>query len=447
MKKSNRKKVVKIPIFLIVLLIALIGFVFSKLNSNTVTNTKKNATIAYSMEGTEYEEAGRVGRIKQSIIVGRETGVGPFDDDNEPGNDKDADNDIVRSFDQITWSIANITELKDQHSGSYTGGVLQIKAELPGNIRMSGEAPYAKWDVDSMAGIFENIEVSEDGRTFTATRNLVDNEGEVTIPNSKEVKLVLKILGAPNGLEISPTITTNIVGNDENEKYTFTANNPDLTNPNSIVRVSAAPRLNISLVKNGVLNYRGYFDDTAKTEVEKENKTETTTYGRIQGYSLILQLYNQRAQQGLKGIEIPKGDITFDLTLNESIGTTTVTEQEGYTPKIWEYKENKSSNKGKNDKNMIWAGISASNYSYSTAPYNTGNTYNACYDGGIWTITHDSEKPYIYHVTVKNYRFNNEFTFPNRVASRSLAESRSYGENVGPFSVGYLQAIMQMPED
>ena len=33
------------------------------------------------------------------------------------------------------------------------------------------------------------------------------------------------------------------------------------------------------------------------------------------GYSFIVQLYNNDKEKGMKGIEFPKGDITFDIDL------------------------------------------------------------------------------------------------------------------------------------
>lgn len=33
------------------------------------------------------------------------------------------------------------------------------------------------------------------------------------------------------------------------------------------------------------------------------------------GYSITLQLYNDNIDKGMKGIEIPTGDITFDIDL------------------------------------------------------------------------------------------------------------------------------------
>ena len=40
------------------------------------------------------------GRISSSQVIQTKTGTGPFDKNDEPGNDSSEDNNIVRSFDQ-----------------------------------------------------------------------------------------------------------------------------------------------------------------------------------------------------------------------------------------------------------------------------------------------------------------------------------------------------------
>ena len=41
------------------------------------------------------------------------TGTGPWDDNDEAGNDSSEDNNIVRSFDQVTYTIESTMALKD----------------------------------------------------------------------------------------------------------------------------------------------------------------------------------------------------------------------------------------------------------------------------------------------------------------------------------------------
>ena len=47
------------------------------------------------------------GKISSSQVIQTKTGTGPFDENDEPGNDSSEDNNIVRSFDQVTWTVEN----------------------------------------------------------------------------------------------------------------------------------------------------------------------------------------------------------------------------------------------------------------------------------------------------------------------------------------------------
>ena len=42
---------------------------------------------------------------------------------------------------------------------------------------------------------------------------------------------------------------------------------------------------------------------------------EGDTLGRMYGYGILLQLYNENSSKGLKGIEYPTGEITFDIDM------------------------------------------------------------------------------------------------------------------------------------
>ena len=430
-KKSN-KKTIKISLIWPILIVGLIVF-FSYRKVENVQRVAENKNLQ-TMSQEDIDKVGQNGIITEAVITGRKTGTGPFDDNNEPGNDKDADNNIVRSFDQITWTIENTMNLKNAGLGeSYKGGVLQVKAELPENVsNVEGSPKVAEWDLNSM-GWVEDGNVSADGRIFTGKYAL--SETEVTVPGKQSLVFVLKVLGAPNGLEIVPTFTLSLQGNEENEKFIL---------KDSAIKVSATPRLNVQLKRNTYVNYRSYFDDEKKDEVD--SKTATSTYGRMQGYGITLQLYNSNPDNKIKGIELPKGEITFDLTFNELNGTTDVTNEENYTPKMWEYKEHIKSDSGKNNKNMKWNGSNSTSTGKSIAPFNTGASINMCYNGGNWNIIQDGEKANVYHIKINNYLFDPEFNFPKINAGDNTSSNEVYGKNIGCFSVGYIQTILQMPE-
>ena len=235
-KQKNNKRVKKY--FAICLVLIIIGIV-TFLNTGKVENIKKNfeEKHLHVMGQEEINKVGQNGKITESVITLRKTGTGPFDSDNTPGNDKDEDNDVVRSFDQITYTLENTTKLKAAEQGlSYKGGVLQVKAEIPEDlVNVEGSPKVVEWDLNSM-GWVEDGNVSADGRIFTGKYTL--SETEVTVPGKQTLVFVLKVLGAPNGMEITPTFTVSLQGNDEQEKYELT---------DSVIKVSAAPKINVQL--------------------------------------------------------------------------------------------------------------------------------------------------------------------------------------------------------
>src|SRR5690625_5184792 len=101
-------------------------------------------------------------KISSSQIIQTKTGTGPFDENDEPGNDSSEDNNIVRSFDQVTWTIENTMVLNNGDSAGYTGGKIYFEAILPDVFN----SETAKWDLESMAWI-ENSNLSDDGLTNT----------------------------------------------------------------------------------------------------------------------------------------------------------------------------------------------------------------------------------------------------------------------------------------
>ena len=87
----------------------------------------QNENLTNSVNGEEQNEAdlqtarsinGDLGYISSIDTKEVKTGTGPFDKDDKPGNDSSENNDIVRSFDQLTWTYNLTFKLKDADSGT-----------------------------------------------------------------------------------------------------------------------------------------------------------------------------------------------------------------------------------------------------------------------------------------------------------------------------------------
>lgn len=121
-------------------------------------------------------------------------------------------------------------------------------------------------------------------------------QGGCTVP------IVLEVGGKGEGDIVQPTIESWVEGYKETVQIV-----PDE------VKVTSVPKYNIQLVK-GICSQRGTFDFSTATYNKDKNKVE----GYEAVYGIVLQLRNDDYDKGIKGVELPKGDITFDVDFNST---------------------------------------------------------------------------------------------------------------------------------
>ena len=386
-------------------------------------NVKLSKDDVMSLTEAEQIEVGKNSKITSATITQRKTGTGPWDDNDDAGNDTSEDNDIVRSFDQVTYTVEYTMGLKDGASvENYKGGAIEVKAELP-----EACANVVKWDTDSMAWM-EDATVSSDGRTITGKYTM--SSTEITVPGKQTLVFVLKVLGAPNKLTVQPTFTSNLLGNDESEKVSI---------QDSVVTVSAAPNYNVRIDRNTFL--------ANKTSVDYGSGS---TLGRMYGYGIYLELYNQSADKRLKGIEYPKGDITFDVNLKlERSGFETNELEEitdKCTPILWNYGINNwPANPLISGRNMWTNGNSYFEYqtNFPLGVPRTDRTYTVK-NSGKWKMTQNGSK---IAVTVSNYELDGIFPIYNYMHESAVRDQKAYNDNEGIFSVGYFQIFVPDNEE
>ena len=373
-------------------------------------------------------EVGRNGYISSAQIIERVTGTGPWDENDEPGNDSSPDNDIVRSFDQVTWTVNLTTALKEGVAqGLYTGGVVEFTATLPDEYAKTEFAPYMEWDLDSMSWI-EDASLSEDGITLTGKYSL--SETETTLPGAQTLVFVLKLYGVANDSEFAPTFTFNLAGNEETEKTTITDSN---------VRVSATGKYNIQLNDHtGTLS--------TKTTVDYG---EGKTNGRMYGYGFTVQLYNEDESKGLKGVEYPQGEISFDIDLKlerSQFGSDELEDiTDGATPILWNYRIN---NWMQNDRSGEVENRDMYRENYHDIfdrdlpiGIDVGDRRFSALDSGDIKIIQNGSR---LNVTINNYKFDYEYPhYDSQWESATMnSRRRIYADNIGTFCVGYIQIFV-----
>ena len=358
-------------------------------------------------------------KITSAQIIQTKTGTGPFDENDEPGNDSSEDNNIVRSFDQVTWTIENTMAVKGNNATSYTGGKIYVEATVKGSEFTS---ETFKWDKDSMKWM-ENATISSDGLTITGCYTLTSTD--VTVPGKQNLVLVAKVLGATNGTKLQPTIKTWLNGNTEEDKVTLV---PDT------VTVSAAPSYNVKLIRNGSCANR--------TTLKVGNQDVT---GRVYGYAVVFQLYNSSISKGLKGIEYPTGKISVDLDMSLSkkkANSSQITDiTDTVTPLLYNYILAATGTKGLIDGKNLYTGSSSFTYNgNSSFPQGKASSdRTACvYDSGTPKLTQNGSK---LTLEIEGYKFDGTFPKYNYAYDRA-APSIAYTENIGCFASIYFQVIV-----
>ena len=406
--RINRFKKIILLVFFIMLVILLVSMFTIKAESRQIVLSKKENNIE------NIDESNAI--VSSATIIDTKTGTGPFDDNDEPGNDSSESNNIIRSFDQITWTLdLTINSKNDEAIG---GSKIQIEITLPEET-----ANVVKWDLEKMKWI-ENGAVSDDGRTLTGSYTVSDTE---TSSSAKQTLIfTLQVYGAKNGTKIIPNFTFMIEKNQENEKKTTVGEE---------IKVSSKGKYNIQLQSNtGSLSN--------KTTV---NYGSGDVSGRMYGYGFTVQLYNDSVEKELKGLEYPEGEITFDIDLKlerskaDSEDYEDITNQ--CTPILWNYSLNNwSETKGLIEgRNMYYInGYHRYSSGLPLGIYDGDNTYST-YDSGDIKITQEGSR---LKVSINNYSFNGIFPYYGSSYRGAPNRTKVYSNNIGTFSVGYMQIFV-----
>ncbi|MCD7766761.1 MAG: Cna B-type domain-containing protein, partial [Lachnospiraceae bacterium] len=392
-----------------------------------------------------------VGGLSVTSIV---DGTAPFDSDDEAGDDSSDSNRIVRSFDYVSYTLSYTTALADEKV-SVDSGTLYVEFVLPCSPNIAiFNMDAMNWMVDPKLTYYfadgttgTGYDDAEDvvKQVLTGYRELT-NAASMAIPGAGTLSVGLYVGAAPNGTVVQPSFTLWMKDNKETQKVSVT---PDA------VTVSAAPKYKVQIKQAVDMNVYGEYDlSTGNENAAQDTVSDASTVrGRMEGYGITVLMENDSVEKGLKGLEFQSGEITFDITLNEysmNASGVLLSDQTGYTPVMWDYDENvRSSSYGEWGRQFV----RLMGFAYNAAPFNVlgcsySSIYDACYDGGDWSITQDADDPLTYHVTIKDYSVDTEnYIFPTRNCDWTTTTSAgtAYKANQACFSAGSIQAVMQFP--
>lgn len=261
--------------------------------------------------------------VSRLRLIDRITGTAPFDADNERGDDKDENNDIVRSYDTVTYDY-EYTLTPDSTMDYYRRTRVGFRFELPyPKDKVTFDAEKMGW-VDHTPGYEPKLTTETiDGivtQVYTCYRLLEPTSQSPTVnPGTGSIGLSVAVKGAPHGYRFHPTVKAWPAWDASNPTNTGTHKRAEDTPKD--VTVSAKLNLNVRMVNYGDVD-RGVFDFSSGA-ANAPNKDEGKVTGLGLGVALVTEMRWPDRTKGLKGLEAPSGRITYRLRLSNQYSDDT----------------------------------------------------------------------------------------------------------------------------
>lgn len=263
--------------------------------------------------------------VSRLRLTDRITGTAPFDKDNERGDDKDENNDIVRSYDTVTYDY-EYTLTPDSTMDYYRRTRVGFRFELPyPKDKVTFDAEKMGW-VDHTPGYEPKLTTETiDGivtQVYTCYRLLEPTSQSPTVnPGTGSIGLSVAVKGAPHGYRFHPTVKAWPAWDASNPTNTGTHKRAEDTPKD--VTVSAKLSLNVRMVNYGNVD-RGVFDFSSGA-ANAPNKDEGKVTGLGSGIALVTEMRWPDRTKGLKGLEAPSGRITYKIHLSNQYSDDTKT--------------------------------------------------------------------------------------------------------------------------
>lgn len=261
--------------------------------------------------------------VSRLRLTDRITGTAPFDKDNERGDDKDETNDIVRSYDTVTYDY-EYTLTPDSTMDYYRRTRVGFRFELPyPKDKVTFDAEKMGW-VDHTPGYEPKLTTETINGTvtqvYTCYRLLEPTSQSPTVnPGTGSIGLSVAVKGAPHGYRFHPTVKAWTAWDASNPTNTGTHKRAEDTPED--VTVSAKLNLNVRMVNYGNVD-RGVFDFSSGA-ANAPNRTEGKVTGLGSGIALVTEMRWPDRTKGLKGLEAPSGRITYRLRLSNQYSDDT----------------------------------------------------------------------------------------------------------------------------
>lgn len=381
--------------------------------------------------------------VTEITVTSIKDGMAPWDDNSNPGNDANDENKIVRTFDTVAYNF-NVKMDHYDTSSTYSDARVKMEFVLPLTAEQAVFDQSAMAWMDQTAGYAPVLTTENriiDGETvscqvLTCYKHLLpSSENPSVVPGEFGENLTIQVKSMKNGETFAPIISAAMEFNTWDgdchveghgvEKKSVTPER---------VMISAAPKYNVYLTSNYA--YKQDFDFTTGGATAPNYAWGSEVPGRLMTVGVTLQLYNDYPAKRFKGIELPQGDITFDLNLKTEFYINTPNAGSNY-------KQGQTVDVTKDYPLLLWVcdgnkwGCTSDgrtvngDYTQALTPWNVGSGKNACYQGGTWSASQDGS---VIHITVSGYKID----IDQMPTQRGDTIPGNYGEEVGVgcFSAG-----------
>lgn len=251
--------------------------------------------------------------VSKLKLTDRVTGTAPFDNDNGRGDDKDASNDIVRSFDDVIYDY-DYTVTPDSTMDYYKRTRVGFRFELPyPSDKVTFATDQMQW-VDRTPGYEPKLTTETiDGtvtQVYTCYRLLEPTSQTPTVnPGTGSIGLSVAVKGAPHGYKFHPTVKAWTAWDASNP--TNIGTHKQAENTPQDVTVSAKLNLNVRLGNFGK-NDAGVYDfNTDQKEAPFANIGKVTGY--LHSITSTVEVRWPDRSKGMKGLEMPTGKISYHI--------------------------------------------------------------------------------------------------------------------------------------
>ncbi len=377
----------------------------------------------------------------------RDTGTAPFDKDDAAGNDHDADNDIVRSFDRVSYTYSFDVNARDE-ANAYR------RARIGFRFTLNQPADKVSFDLDSMGWVdtstgykpelsTETIE-GQPAQVLTVYRLLTPTQDSPTvIPGKSRVSLVLWVRNMANGSKFAPKV----------EAWGA----PDastMTDPASFTSdpVTVSAKLNLNLrITGGASDASSNQDFDFRTPEAQNyiNHQLGKRKGIISKFNWAVDMRWPDRTKGLKGLEVPAGPITFSFSLSnawQNKDGNPHDQKAELQPYFWDIGtiDGGFTNSGRNTADQGW-NPRLNNYDYARATGGHAGV-DRVQGNGKYSLDEQQrdEQGLKVKLTLKGYQANDPFpklghTYaPNVECTPILASTNCKRAEVGEISAGYL---------